>query len=146
MNSLKSSSTTPPVNHQINNRDMDHPAFVTRHVRLWLSTDTWSRSYTYNLLRASKLVPDLWDSLSPRTIWQPSVHYQHQHGLYSIARTFDTTGTTYQHTWRISLLSSFLLLLQFPACLVRFIWMVCAMGVKWLDNFCFFLDATHRIC
>ena len=54
------------------------------------STDTWPHNHSYDLSRASKLIPDPLDSLSPRTIWQSSLHFWHSMDFLPKLRLYTT--------------------------------------------------------
>ena len=65
---------------------IEHPNVICRVQRPDTSTGTWPHSYNYGLLRASRLVSDLFVLLSARIFWQLSQFFRHhmdciwQHG------------------------------------------------------------------
>ena len=89
----KPTSTTHPVNCWLNNQNIDHHASVNWYVQP--STDTWPHSYTYDLPRASRLIPDSKSSklMVTKNYKQPSQHFQQsmnflpKDGLYTTAWT-----------------------------------------------------------
>ena len=79
------------INHQLKNRDIDHPACATRRVQL---SDRLQIPDHRAIITISTEDQDLFQILW--TIRHPNLHLRHQRGMYSIVRTFYTAGTIYQ--------------------------------------------------
>ena len=81
--SSKPASTTPPVNHRLNNRDNDHPTSAIRHVRLSNRLQIPGHAASPTTCPGHQdLFPDPLDSLWQITIKQLSLNFRYQYELY----------------------------------------------------------------
>ena len=99
-----------------------------------------SSSSSSSSCRAASM--DIPDSLSPLFpivhCWSSGLHLVSSHccGMYVLAGR-PAFARLYVGVYKSTSMSSFLLLQQCPACLVRLTWIVFVMGGRWPDSWCF---------